>query len=542
VPRRLRAVAVYVPEGLLGECVRRPFLRFAPVELITIPSLRQLCVVGTRIAAGLKFLAWTHRRRSKSLLPAGNCWLHGRNARSRAPTMRTRTGTRRGVHLALKLNRRALLRGAGSVAIALPWLEVMAPERPSRAATESAKHFIGIYTPGGTVLENWRPVGTENEFSLSPILAPLEAVRQQVLIADEVDMTCAVGEQNQAGLIGLWTGTPQQSTNRFAGGPSIDQVLSSRLSAGKRIASLPLAVRWGTGKAHGAPSPIDIANFADTPNWDPITPLIDPVGVWDDLFGVPAESPDVRWKTSMLDAVMERYSKLSQRVGSVDRLRLEQHLAALRELEQQVGNLAQCTPTVLVDTSDYDPASGLNSDDSGSIVDAETDAAIPKVGRLMLDMMVQALSCGITSSTTLMWSDTEAKHTFPWLDLDQHLHFYMNDGGYRPEELTKVFTWYAEQHAYLIQRLADTPGQAGSLLDETVVFIGSHLQHPASHAKTDMPFLLAGRGGGLRGGRWVKFGHRSHNDLLTSILNLCGDSRQIFGSEEYCTGPIGGLT
>jgi Protein of unknown function (DUF1552) len=434
------------------------------------------------------------------------------------------------------------MRGTGSVAIALPWLEVMTPERRSQASTGSARNFIGVYTPGGTVLENWRPTGTEDDFTLSLILAPLETVREHVLIADEVDMTCAVGEQNQAGLIGLWTGTAQRSGNTFATGPSVDQVLAPRLSAGKRIASLPLAVRWGTGKTHGMASPMDIGNYADTPNCEPIPPLLDPVAIWDNLFGVAPESAESRWNKSILDSVLERYGKLSQRVGAADRVRLEQHMDALRELEQQVGELAHCTPPTLVDTSDYNPASGLNSDDSGILVDAATDAAIPKVGRLMLDMMVQALSCGITSSTTLMWSDTEAKHTFPWLGLEQHLHYYMNDGGYHPEELTKVFVWYVEQHAYLLQQLAKTPGQNGTLLDETVVFFGSHLQHPATHAKTDMPFLLAGKGGGLRGGRWMRFGHRSHNDLLAAILNLCGDPRQTFGDEEFCTSPVGGLT
>lgn len=440
-----------------------------------------------------------------------------------------------------KLNRRTLLRGAGSVAIGLPWLEVMAPHRPSHAAPNFAKHFIGIYTPGGTVLENWRPTGSANDFNLSPILVPLTTELEHVVIADELDMTCAAGEQNQAGLIGLWTGTPQRE-NRYAGGPSIDQVLAPRLSAGKSIPSLPLAVRWGTGKARGAASPSDIANYADTPTWDPITPLIAPVAVWELLFGTTQESPEQRWKRSMLDSVLERYSKLSRRVGAADRARLEQHQTALRELEKQVAEVALCTAPKLIDTSDYNPNAGLDADDNGSVVDALTDAAIPKVGRLMLDMMVQALSCGITSSTTLMWSDTEAKHTFPWLGLEQHLHYYMNDGGYQPEELTKIFTWYAEQHAYLIQKLAQTPGEEGSLLDETVVFIGSHLQNPATHAKTDMPFLLAGHGGGLKGGRWVQFSHRSHNDLLTAILNLCGDPRQTFGAEEYCTTPLGGLT
>jgi hypothetical protein len=95
----------------------------------------------------------------------------------------------------------------------------------------------------------------------------------------------------------------------------------------------------------------------------------------------------------------------------------------------------------------------------------------------------------------------------------------------------------------LIQQLAQRQGAEGaSLLDESVVFFGSQLQQPATHMKTDMPFLLAGGGGGLRTNRWLTSQHASHNDLLVSILNCCGDGRQTFGDPRYCTGPLGGLT
>jgi Protein of unknown function (DUF1552) len=446
--------------------------------------------------------------------------------------------------MAFRLNRRAVLRGAGSVAIALPWLEAMLPEGHAQAAAPPARRFVGVYTPGGTVLDFWQPGGSEHDFVLSPILAPLASVREHVTLLSGIDMTCAVGEQNQAGLIGLWTGSQQATTSgRFATGPSIDQVLAPRLSAGQRLASLELAVRWGTGKAHGQATPFSIASYADTAAWDPVAPRLDPAQIWASLFGSSdAAWPDAAWDRSILDSVSARYARLAQRVGSGDRQVLEAHLTRIRELELNVAAAARCKPVTLVDTSDYDPAAGLRADDSGSIVDAETDAAIPKVGTLMMDMLVMALACDLTSVATLMWSDTEAKHTFPWLGLNEHLHFYMNDGGFRPQELTQIFTWYTRQHAYLIEKLAQTRSARGSLLDETVVFFGSHLQHPATHDKTDMPFFLAGRGGGLRTNRWVSYDQRSHNDLLLELLNLCGDQRQTFGAPQYCTGPLGGLT
>jgi hypothetical protein len=57
---------------------------------------------------------------------------------------------------------------------------------------------------------------------------------------------------------------------------------------------------------------------------------------------------------------------------------------------------------------------------------------IPPVGQFMMDMMVMALACDKTGVISLQWTDTEAKHTFPWLNLSEHHHFYQHDGGFSP--------------------------------------------------------------------------------------------------------------
>jgi hypothetical protein len=443
-----------------------------------------------------------------------------------------------------RLNRRAVLRGAGSVAIALPWLEIMGPERNALAAGAPASRFITVFTPGGTVLENWRPTGTETDFQLSPILAPLESVRERLLVVDGLAMTSAQGEQNQCGIIAWLTGDRQSDEPpAFAVGPSLDQLLASRLSAGRRLPSLQLAVRWGTGKSHGVPHPSNIANFADTATFEPMAPRLDPVATWQALFGAPTQAPGQAWDRSILDAVGGRYQKLAQRLGGPDRQRLEEHLAKIRALEQRLAAVTGCRPPELVDTSDYDPMAGLLSTDTGDYRDLETDAAIPKVCKLMIDMLVMALSCDITAVASLQFSDTEAKHTFPWLGLTEHMHCYMNDCGYQPGPLTQIYEWYSQQHAYLIEQLGNAPGPNGtSLLDESIVFFGSQMQSPATHDRHDMPFLLAGNGGGLKTNRWLRYEGQSHNDLLVALLNLCGDPRSTFGAQQYCTGPLGRLT
>jgi hypothetical protein len=438
-----------------------------------------------------------------------------------------------------RLSRRAMLRGAGGVAIALPWLEIMEPTQPARAAAAAAQRFVAIYTPGGTILDQWRPTGTETDYTLSPILSPFEAVKDRILVLDGIDMTSAVGEQDQSGMIAFLTGTAQ-AENDYASGPSLDQVLATRLAEDGKRPSLELAVRWGTGKAHGTVSPMDIISYRHNATFDPVQPLLDPEAIWSELFGAIPDERD--WDRSILDAVTQRYQSLATRLGGEDRVRLEAHLSRVRELEQSLAQVSSgaCSPPAFTDNPGYDPLAGLMSENDGSVRHPETDAAIPAVGKLMMDMLVMALACDLTPVASLMWSDSEAKYTLPWLGLNETHRFYQGDGGFRAAECATIQTWYQEQHAYLIAKMAEIDMGGHSLLSESVVFIGSHVQDPATHSKQSMPFLLAGGGGGLRTGRYLTYDHPPHNELLVALLNLFGDSRTTFG--DLGSGALGQLT
>jgi hypothetical protein len=237
-----------------------------------------------------------------------------------------------------------------------------------------------------------------------------------------------------------------------------------------------------------------------------------------------------------------------------DKQKIDEHLTKIRGLEMGLTAMtsagAACHKPAAVDTSGYNPTSGLASADDGSVRDVKTDQMIPTVGKFMMDMMVMAFACDVTAVGTLQWSDTEAKHTLPWLNLpllggspsDQHHHFYQHDGGFKPLECEKIYAWYSQMHLYLLQGMDAVDMGGHTLLDESVVFFGSELADPPSHMKDGMPFLLAGKGGGLRGGRWIQATGVSHNNLLVSILNLFGNSKQTFGDAAYCTGPLSNIT
>jgi hypothetical protein len=458
-----------------------------------------------------------------------------------------------------KLNRRTVLRGAGSIAIALPWLEIMGEEKVAHAqAAGTAKRFLSVYTPGGTVLEKFWP-SSATDPSTSSILAPLAPVKDKLLVMKGLNMDCAKGEQHQAGIIGLLTGSKQLgSPNDFSSYASIDQVIATRIQGDmatrKPRGSLQMAVRWATGKSHGLLHPINALNLEDTPTVTPIPPRLDPQEIFTDLFGT--LTPDsgtsgvdarIERRKSVLDFVDKRYAALSAKLGAADKAKLENHLTKIRDIERALDSgivsSGTCKAPTKVDTKGYNPTTGLMSGDAGEIKDETSDEMIPTVGKFMMDMMVMAFACDVTSVGSFQWSDTEAKHTFPWLQLGNHHHFYQHDGGFQPAECEKIGIWYSQMHAYLLGALDAVEVAAGkTLLDESVVFFGSELAHPPTHEKKGMPLMLAGGGGGLKGGRMLDFGGKPHNNALVSILNLFGDTRTTYGHAEFCTGALTGLT
>ncbi|MES1186889.1 MAG: DUF1552 domain-containing protein, partial [Myxococcales bacterium] len=307
-------------------------------------------------------------------------------------------------------------------------------------------------------------------------------------------------------------------------------------------------------KSHGLLSPINSATFEDSAKHTPLPPRLDPQQIFNDLFGTlnPGGNTGmadarIAHRKSVLDYVDKRYVDLSKRLGAADKAKLENHLTKLRDIEGAlttgVVSTSTCKAPTKVDTKGYNPTTGLMSGNAGEIVDQDSDAMIPTVGKFMMDMMVMAFACNLTSVGHFQWTDTEAKHTFPWLNLSNHHHFYQHDGGFQPVQCQQIATWYSQMHSYLLTAMDAVESAPGvTLLDESVVFFGSELGHPPTHEKKSVPFMLAGGGGGLKGGRMIDFGGKSHNNLLVSILNLFGDTRTSYGHPEFNSGALTGLT
>src|SRR5882672_11927135 len=93
-----------------------------------------------------------------------------------------------------RVGRRALLGGA-AVTIGLPFLPSLAPRagvRDAAAATVAPKRFLVYYVPNGTYQPAWTPKTTGTNYELSPTLAGLAPVRDDILVLSGLTNTPGV--------------------------------------------------------------------------------------------------------------------------------------------------------------------------------------------------------------------------------------------------------------------------------------------------------------------------------------------------------------
>ena len=439
------------------------------------------------------------------------------------------------------LSRRTVLRGLGGAAIALPWLEALAPRRASADAPPAPKRFIVMFSANGTLPPRWVPSGGETDFTLSPILSPLAEHRDDLVIIQGVDQQGAGGDAHQIGIGGMLTGAPL-NTGPFAGvgappagwasGPSVDQRIAEEIGIETSLRSLELGVQVGLADNWGRM----IYRAAN----QPLPPEDDPKAVYDrvfaDLHTDPAELTRIRERrASILDAVSGEYARLQGRLGSADRARLDSHLTAVREIEKRLagptlGQRSECSDPVL------------------SPVAAGENDAYPAVGAQQLDLLVMALACDITRVASLQWSRSVSQTRFTWLGINEGHHelSHLSDGdAVAFDKLTRINQWYATQFATLIAKLKAMPEGDGSMLDNTLLLWCNELAKGNIHGHADAPYVLAGRaGGGLRTGRFLSYAGGStvpHNNLLVSLLNAMGLPDTTFGKAEWCQGALSGL-
>lgn len=411
-----------------------------------------------------------------------------------------------------RLSRRSFLTAAG-VAVALPALPSLLSRRARAEVTADTKRFIALYWPNGTTMrQDWQLTGSGSNYTLGTAHAALEPLQSRLSMFTGLDTNSGGTPAHSRGTAAFLTAASISDPDTPRVDISIDQAIADALAPPTPIRSL-----------HLGPSPYAGGNPSDT-GWSsgyntylswlapdaPNAPLESPRTAFDQIYVPPdadaaTAQKRVALQQSVLDHTLEQLASIETRVGTEDRQRLDRYLTAVRQVEQGLD-----APTAVSGCGD----AADRPDDGQSFADHT---------RSMLDVLTLALACDATRIVTYSMDYGFGNKDFSFLGMGAYNHHNLGHGGTAPERVAAnaaIVRWYQDQIAYVLGQLDAIEEDGGTILDKSVVYVGSDVADAWSHAKNDLPMMLAGGGGGaLDPGRLIDASGASYASILLALAH-----------------------
>ncbi|HQU18899.1 MAG TPA: DUF1552 domain-containing protein [Fimbriimonadaceae bacterium] len=444
--------------------------------------------------------------------------------------------------MARSISRRQVLRGMGT-ALALPMLEGALPlsalaqslkpaQRPNRIAF--------LFVPNGVNMEHWTPTAEGALDTLPTVLEPLQPLKSefQVLtgLAQRNAFALGDGPGDHARSSAAWlTGVHPKKTagSDIQNGISADQVASQQIGGRTRLPSLELGCERGavSGNCDSGYS----CAYSSSISWQsPTTPMpkeVNPRMVFERLFGdseLADESLQKRRKQriSILDLVAEDAAALKRKLGSRDKLKIEEYFTSVRDIETRLERMEE-NEAKLVKMGQK--PTGVPSDYGEHV-------------RLMGDMMILAFQADLTRISTFMFANEGSNRNYRNIGISDGHHDISHHGkqAAKLEKKRQIDRFHVEQLAYILNRMRSIREVEGTLLDNTMLLYGGGIGDGDRHNHDDLPILLAGRGAGtLKPGRHIRFRQGTPlNNLFLSMLDKVGVDVEQLGDS---TGKLQGL-
>ena len=243
------------------------------------------------------------------------------------------------------LPRRTFLKGA-QAALALPLLDAMIPAATAWAKTPAkpVPRLSFVYIPMGCDHARWTPPAQERLTELSPILQPLESVKDHVTVITNTRLQNSypgTHDTSNSGFLSAAFSKHTESSDYFLG-TTIDQIAAKQIGRETQLASLELAMDLNplAGVCNNGYACV----YMNCLSWSsPTTPLpseAHPRIVFERLFGegdsAASRRAALHSRASLLDSFSGDIARLKQRVGISDRVRVDQYLESIREIERQI--------------------------------------------------------------------------------------------------------------------------------------------------------------------------------------------------------------
>lgn len=455
------------------------------------------------------------------------------------------------------LSRRRLIQCALGAAAALPFASL----RSALGDAGRARRLLVFYFPDGIAGRSqsgesglWECRNDGADVALSEICQPLGALRREVLFLNGLTMGATDEGSHPGGAKKLLT------ARDGGGGESVDQFLARTVGRDMPFRHVLLGAMANQNSATGDKH-ISYPSAGVT-----LAPEDDPIRAFSRLFSMgavtrpamaadagaaPAASDDT---ALVLDAALADLNALRGSLGSSERVKLDTHLEAMREVSNRVARLSPAADAG-VTAPPAPPSCGMPrlAFEGVSGMGLYQPENFPSVLRAQMDVMVQAMACGLTkvgviqssqhTSELIMSRFRDTEMHDPGFDMRSHQASHY---GARQERSNRLFTdylkqrrWWISQYAYLLEQLRQRPEGDGTMLDHSLVLLCSEVSDGNTHSHADMPFLLAGRGGGcVSPGRVSEHRGVRHGQLLAAIARAMGSDVNGWGDAGGGVLPI----
>ncbi len=207
---------------------------------------------------------------------------------------------------------------------------------------------------------------------------------------------------------------------------------------------------------------------------------------------------------------MQDTKSLQSELGQTDRVKLDEYLTGVREIEQRIQRAESFgdLPDPKVDTPTGIPAN------FGDHMD------------IMFDLLAMAFETDSTRVATLLLAGDGSNRPFPQIGVTEGHHYcshHRNDADL-VGKIAQIDRYYMDHFARFLKRLDEKKDIDGrSILHNSMIVYGSGNADGNRHTHDNLPVILAGAGGGtLRPGRHLKLGGRPMSDLFMTMNDRMG--------------------
>jgi hypothetical protein len=397
--------------------------------------------------------------------------------------------------------RRTFLKGVGA-SLSLPLLDAMVPAATASIKTPAnAVRRLGyVFMPMGCDESRWTPGSEGTLDKLSPILNSLESVKDQTSILTNMELRNAYpgshATSNSSFLSAAKAKVTESSDYYLA--TTADQLAAQQIGQETQLPSLELAMDLLqlTGQCDNGYACVYQNNLSWSSPTTPLPAEAHPRLVFENLFGeggTPEERvAALRKRASLLDSIAENINSLKRDLGANDRSRISEYLDSIREVERRIQTAESDTRDKPL--PDLDRPMGV-------------PAAYADHARLMFDLQLLAFQGDITRVTTFQIARETSNRSYPEIGVPDPHHplSHHGDDPDKIERMSKINAFHVSLFAEYLEKLKNTPEGNGSLLDNVLLLYGSGIGNPNVHNHTNLPIIVAGGAGGMKGNRHIRF-------------------------------------